>query len=140
MKMKQEIINTIPFEIVEKYASYNSDFVEFLCMEFGADVAKRIVDDYALGNIDGKTILWNIGTHGEVYGGQVIGYNRQGYIRNDWRDNLITVNPHLMLMVCYLDGTVKKKVCTMTLSLLIIFRLAMLMSDLWLHLLFSDFT
>lgn len=87
--MKQEIINTIPFEIVEKYASYNSDFVEFLCMEFGGDVAKRIVDDYALGNIDGKTILWNIGTHGEVYGGQVIGYNRQGYIRNDWRDNLI---------------------------------------------------
>jgi hypothetical protein len=60
-------------------------------MEFGADIAKRIVDDYALGNIDGKTILWNIGTDGKVFGGQIIGYNRQGYIRNDWRDK-ITVN------------------------------------------------
>ena len=46
-------------------------------MEFGADIAKRIVDDYALGNIDGKTILWNIGTDGKVFGGQIIGYNRQ---------------------------------------------------------------
>src|SRR5574344_2895245 len=91
MKMKQKNIDTIPFEMVEKYASYQSDFVYFLTMEFGADIAKRIVDDYALGNIDGKTILWNIGTDGKVFGGQIIGYNRQGYIRNDWRDK-ITVN------------------------------------------------
>jgi hypothetical protein len=29
--------NKIPFSLVEKYASYNSDFVEFLAMEFGGD-------------------------------------------------------------------------------------------------------
>jgi hypothetical protein len=30
--------NTIPFELVQKYASYNSDFVEFLVMEFDAEI------------------------------------------------------------------------------------------------------
>jgi hypothetical protein len=65
----------IPFELVQKYASYNSDFVEFLCMEFGGDIAKRVVDDYALGAIDHKTILWNITPDGRVYGGKVIGFD-----------------------------------------------------------------
>jgi hypothetical protein len=46
--------NTIPFKLVQKYASYNSDFCEFLAMEFDADTAKRIVSDYALGAIDHK--------------------------------------------------------------------------------------
>jgi hypothetical protein len=71
--------------------SYNSDFCEFLVMEFGGDTAKRVVSDYALGAIDHKTILWNITPDGMVLGGKIIGYNRQGYIRNDWRDK-ITVN------------------------------------------------
>ncbi len=83
--------NTIPFELVEKYASYQSYFVEFLAMEFGVDIAERVANDYALGCVDRKTVLWNIGLHGEVYGGHVIGYNKQGYIRNEWRDSL-TVN------------------------------------------------
>jgi hypothetical protein len=60
----------IPFELVQKYASYNSNFVEFLVMEFGGDVAKRVVSDYALGAIDHKTILWNITTDGKVLGGR----------------------------------------------------------------------
>jgi hypothetical protein len=60
----------IPFELVQKYASYNSDFVEFLVMEFGGDVAKRVVSDYALGAIDHKTILWNITPDGKVLGGR----------------------------------------------------------------------
>jgi hypothetical protein len=34
--------------------AFNSDFCEFLCMEFGGDIAKRVVNDYALGSIDHK--------------------------------------------------------------------------------------
>jgi hypothetical protein len=55
----------IPFSLVEKYSSYNSDFCEFLFMEFGR-YGKRVVDDYALGAIDHKTILWNITPDGRV--------------------------------------------------------------------------
>jgi hypothetical protein len=64
--------------------SYNSDFCEFLCMEFGGDIAKRVVTDYALGSIDGKTICWNITPDGRVLGGQVIGFDTNGNIKNPW--------------------------------------------------------
>jgi hypothetical protein len=80
--------NIIPFSLVERYASYNSNFVYFLTMEFGTETAKRIVDDYALGAIDGKVICWNIGLNGEIFGGKVINFDRQGHIENGWRDNL----------------------------------------------------
>jgi hypothetical protein len=66
--MTTQTTNTIPFSLVEKYASFNSDFVEFLCMEFGGDIAKRVVTDYALGSIDGKTICWNITPDGKGTG------------------------------------------------------------------------
>jgi hypothetical protein len=79
----------IPFELVQKYASYNSNFVEFLVMEFGGDVAKRVVSDYALGAIDYKTILWNITTDGKVLGGRVIGFDENGNIRNQWLESMM---------------------------------------------------
>ena len=79
----------IPFSLVEKYSSYNSDFCEFLVMEFDGDVAKRVVTDYALGSIDGKTICWNIGTDGKVLGGQVIGFDVNGNIKNPWLESMM---------------------------------------------------
>jgi hypothetical protein len=87
--MIQKITNTIPFDLVQKYASYNSDFCEFLVMEFDADTAKRIVGDYALGSIDGKTICWNITTDGKVLGGRVIGFDENGNIRNQWLESMM---------------------------------------------------
>jgi hypothetical protein len=68
---------------------YNSNFVYFLTMEFGTETARRVVDDYALGAIDGgKVICWNISTDGVVNGGMVINYDKRGHIENGWRDNL----------------------------------------------------
>jgi hypothetical protein len=52
--------NIIPFSLVERYASYNSNFVYFLTMEFGIETARRVVDDYALGAIDQRSYCWNI--------------------------------------------------------------------------------
>jgi hypothetical protein len=57
-------------------------------MEFGIETARRVVDDYALGAIDGKVICWNISTDGVVNGGMVINYDKRGHIENGWRDNL----------------------------------------------------
>jgi hypothetical protein len=81
--------NIIPFSLVERYSSYDSNFVYFMCMEFGIETARRVVDDYALGAIDGKVICWNISTDGVVNGGMVINYDKRGHIENGWRDNLI---------------------------------------------------
>jgi hypothetical protein len=80
--------NIIPFSLVERYSSYDSNFVYFMCMEFGIETARRVVDDYALGAIDGKVICWNISTDGVVNGGMVINYDKRGHIENGWRDNL----------------------------------------------------
>jgi hypothetical protein len=80
--------NIIPFSLVERYSSHDSNFVYFMCMEFGIETARRVVDDYALGAIDGKVICWNISTDGVVNGGMVINYDKRGHIENGWRDNL----------------------------------------------------
>jgi hypothetical protein len=68
--MTTQTTNTIPFSLVEKYASYNSDFVEFLCMEFGGDIAKRVVMTMHWAAIDHKLYCWNITPDGKVLGGQ----------------------------------------------------------------------
>jgi hypothetical protein len=81
--------NIIPFSLVERYASYNSNFVYFLTMEFGIETARRVVDDYALGAIDHKTICWNIGTDGRVYDGMVIAFDTNGKIKNPWIESMM---------------------------------------------------
>jgi hypothetical protein len=86
--------NTIQFKLVQKYASYNSDFCEFLAMEFDVDTAKRVVDDYALGAIDHKTILWNITPDGRVYGGKVIGFDTNGRIKNPWLESMMATHSY----------------------------------------------
>jgi hypothetical protein len=99
--------NTIPFSLVHKYASYNSNFVEFLVMEFGGDVAKRVVSDYALGAIDYKTILWNIGTDGKVLGGQVIAFDTNGRVKNPWLESMMPTHSYedISLMGWYVRET-----------------------------------
>jgi hypothetical protein len=62
---------------------------EFLFMEFGIETARRVVDDYALGAIDHKTICWNIGTDGRVYGGKVIAFDTNGKIKNPWIESMM---------------------------------------------------
>ena len=84
----------IPFSLVEKYSSYNSDFCEFLVMEFDADTAKRIVTDYALGAIDKKTICWNITPDGKVLGGQVIGFDVNGRVKNPWLESMMATHSY----------------------------------------------
>ena len=90
--MTTQTTNTIPFSLVEKYSSYNSDFVEFLCMEFDGDTAKRVVTDYALGAIDHKTILWNITPDGKVLGGKVIAFDTNGRIKNPWLESMMATH------------------------------------------------
>jgi hypothetical protein len=58
-------------------------------MEFGIETARRVVDDYALGAIDHKTICWNIGTDGRVYGGMVIAFDTNGKIKNPWIESMM---------------------------------------------------
>jgi hypothetical protein len=58
-------------------------------MEFDADTAKRVVSDYALGSIDGKTICWNITPDGKVLGGQVIAFDTNGRVKNPWLESMM---------------------------------------------------
>jgi hypothetical protein len=99
--------NIIPFSLVERYASYNSNFVYFLFMEFGIETARRVVDDYALGAIDHKTILWNIGTDGRVLGGKVIGFDTNGRIKNPWLESMMATHSYedISLMGWYVRET-----------------------------------
>jgi hypothetical protein len=99
--------NMIPFSLVEKYSSYNSDFCEFLVMEFDADTAKRVVSDYALGSIDGKTICWNITPDGKVLGGQVIAFDTNGRVKNPWLESMMPTHSYedISLMGWYVRET-----------------------------------
>ena len=77
----QREIGHIPFSYVEKSASYNSSFVQFLCGLFDrysleSPTIERLMQDYALGATkDGSVIYWQIDTKGRVRTGKVMKYN-----------------------------------------------------------------
>lgn len=79
-KHKRKIGN-IPFQYVEKSASYKSAFVYFLCGLFDrytleSPTIKRVIQDYALGATkDGCVIYWQIDTKGKVRTGKVMKYD-----------------------------------------------------------------
>jgi hypothetical protein len=100
-------VGQIPFSLVERYSSYDSNFVYFLFMEFGIETARRVVDDYALGAIDHKTILWNITPDGRVYGGKVIGFDTNGRIKNPWLESMMATHSYedISLMGWYVRET-----------------------------------
>ena len=77
----QKPLCTIPFEYVERSASYNSQFVYFLCGLFDkgkleSPTIERLVSDYALGATkDGCIIFWQIDINGKVREGKIMRYN-----------------------------------------------------------------
>ena len=77
----QRKIGYIPFQYVEKSASYNSSFVYFLCGLFDrysleSPTIERLMQDYALGATkDGSIIYWQIDTKGKVRTGKVMKYD-----------------------------------------------------------------
>lgn len=77
----QRVIGYIPFQYVEKSASYNSSFVYFLCGLFDrysleSPTIERLMQDYALGATkDGSIIYWQIDTKGKVRTGKVMKYD-----------------------------------------------------------------
>ena len=77
----QREIGHIPFSFVERAASYNSTFVQFLCGLFDrytleSPTIERLMQDYALGaTTDGSVIYWQIDTKGRVRTGKVMKYN-----------------------------------------------------------------
>ena len=69
-------IGTIPFSVVERSASYKSDFVNFLCGFFSIDQIKTIGEKYALGATKaGDVIFWQIDCKGKVRTGKIMQYN-----------------------------------------------------------------
>lgn len=72
---------TIPFEYVERSASYNSQFIYFLCGLFDkgkleSPTIERLMNDYALGATkDGCIIFWQIDINGKVRDGKIMRYN-----------------------------------------------------------------
>lgn len=81
MPKLQPEIGHIPFSYVEKSASYNSSFVQFLCGLFDrysldSPTIERLMQDYALGATkDGSVIYWQIDFKGRVRTGKVMRYN-----------------------------------------------------------------
>lgn len=77
----QREIGYIPFQYVEKSASYNSSFVYFICGLFDrysleSPTIERLMQDYALGATkDGSIIYWQIDTKGKVRTGKVMKYD-----------------------------------------------------------------
>lgn len=71
----------IPFSFVEKSASYNSTFVEFLCSLFDKDTLEsptieQLMSDYAIGaGKDRSIIYWQIDIKGNVRTGKVMNYD-----------------------------------------------------------------
>ena len=69
-------IGTIPFEYVERSASYKSNFVRFLCEFFTTEQMMYIVDNYALGATKTKEVIfWQIDSRGKVRTGKIMHYN-----------------------------------------------------------------
>ncbi|OJV36538.1 MAG: hypothetical protein BGO33_12650 [Bacteroidia bacterium 43-41] len=106
-------INHIPYTYVKRSASYNSNFVRFLCNYFPKDKIEKAVEDYALGATKNKEVIfWQMDINGKVRTGKIMQYNpRTGKrIKNntgaiDWVHNkLKKTNPgydNFNLRQCY---------------------------------------
>lgn len=71
-------IDYIPAEYLKRCASYDSDFVLFLCGLFGAQQLKGVMSDYALGATKNKgVIFWQIDINGKIRTGKVMQYDSE---------------------------------------------------------------
>lgn len=77
--VKQQIslpIGNISFSYVERSASYQSNFVRFLCEFLTTEQISSIGDKYALGATRNKEIIfWQIDIKGKVHTGKIMQYN-----------------------------------------------------------------
>lgn len=74
----------ISWDWVQRCASYDSNFVEFLCGLFDIDTIKRLGDLYALGATKDKgVIFWEIDKNGKVRTGKIMHYNAETGHRHD---------------------------------------------------------
>ena len=81
----QREIGYIPFSYVERSASYNSSFVQFLCGLFDrytleSPTIERLMDDYAIGSTKDEAIIyWQIDIDGKVHDGKIQHYKENGH-------------------------------------------------------------
>lgn len=69
-------VGTIPFSYVERSASYQSNFVRFLCEFLTTEQIRSIGDKYAIGATKNKEIIyWQIDTKGKVRTGKIMQYD-----------------------------------------------------------------
>ncbi len=69
-------ISHIPYAYVKRSASYNSNFVQFLCNYFPKDKIEKAVEDYALGATKNKEVIfWQIDINGKIRTGKIMQYN-----------------------------------------------------------------
>ena len=69
-------VGTLPFSYVERSASYQSNFIRFLCEFMTEEQMKHIGDNYALGATKNKEVIfWQIDTKGKVRTGKIMQYN-----------------------------------------------------------------
>ena len=69
-------INHIPYSYVKRSASYNSNFVRFLCNYFSKEKIEKVVEDYALGATkNNEVIFWQIDIDGKIRTGKIMQYN-----------------------------------------------------------------
>lgn len=69
-------IGTIPFNFVQKSASYKSNFIRFLFDHFSDEQIRNVAENYALGATKSKEVIfWQIDTVGKVRTGKIMQYN-----------------------------------------------------------------
>lgn len=69
-------ITHIPYIYLKKSASYNSNFVRFLCNFFSKEKIEKAVEDYALGATkNNEVIFWQIDINGKIRTGKIMQYN-----------------------------------------------------------------
>lgn len=79
-KPKPKQLCSIPFQYVNKSASYNSVFVKFLFDLFNADTVCYLMALYAIGATkNGDVIFWQIDKNGIVRSGKIMKYGTDGH-------------------------------------------------------------
>lgn len=84
-KTEQKNIEYVPFEYVERSASYNNTFVYFLCGLLDrhaqeSPTIERLMNDYAIGSTNSKAIIyWQIDINGKVHDGKIQHYKKDGH-------------------------------------------------------------
>jgi len=69
-------VGTIPFSYVERSASYQSNFVRFLCEFLTTEQISSIGNKYAIGATKNKEIIyWQIDSNGKVRTGKIMQYD-----------------------------------------------------------------